>query len=214
MLNNADDDYLTSMAIGLFVSNRISKKFRNMENKGGVLNGEFIKKHLERETELEDKIFELEERIKNISSKTSGGDTDPEAYYSKDSVYYTILQGMIPYMSISLSHEDEVIKVNVDDCPINGHLAKYLESLRREYSDQIEKTTWGLPVFNTSKSPFILKADYGDEKNCKVNALPLNATPQVNTGLSDIDIASVMPEYETKYGLGGEPYKKFNWKFH
>ena len=63
MLNDADDDYLTSMAIGLFVSNRISKKIRNMENKGGVLNGEFIKKHLERETELEDKIFELEERI-------------------------------------------------------------------------------------------------------------------------------------------------------
>ena len=64
MLNNADDDYLTSMTIGLFVSNRISKKFRNMENKGGVLNGEFIKKHLERETKLEDKIFELENQLK------------------------------------------------------------------------------------------------------------------------------------------------------
>lgn len=210
MLNDADDDYLTSMAIGLFVSNRISKKIRNMENKGGVLNGEFIKKHLERETELEDKIFELEERIKNISSKTFGGDTNPEAYYSKDSVYYTILQGMIPYMSISLSHEDEVIKVNVDDCPINGHLAKYLESLRREYSEQIEKTPWGMPVFNTSKSPFILKVDYGNEANCKVTA-----APQVNAGLSDtVDIASVIPEYETKYGLGGKSYKKFNWSLH
>lgn len=210
MLNNADDDYLTSMAIGLFVSNRISKKFRNMENKGGVLNGDFIKKHLERETELEDKIFELEERIKSISSKTSGGDINPEAYYSKDSVYYTILQGMIPYMSISLSHEDEVIRVNVDDCPINGHLAKYLESLRREYSEQIEKTPWSMPVFNTIKSPFILKADYGDATNSKVTA-----APQVNAGLDDtVDIASVMPEYETKYGLGGKSYKKFNWSLH
>lgn len=210
MLNDADDDYLTSMAIGLFVSNRISKKIRNMENKGGVLNGEFIKKHLERETELEDKIFELEERIKNISSKTFGDDTNPEAYYSKDSVYYTILQGMIPYMSISLSHEDEVMRVNVDDCPINGHLAKYLESLRKEYSEQFEKTSWGIPVFNTSKSPFILKVDYGNEANCKVTA-----APQVNAGLSDaVDIASVMPEYETKYGLGGKAYKNFNWKFH
>ena len=210
MLNDADDDYLTSMAIGLFVSNRISKKIRNMENKGGVLNGEFIKKHLERETELEDKIFELEERIKNISSKTFGDDTNPEAYYSKDSVYYTILQGMIPYMSISLSHEDEVMRVNVDDCPINGHLAKYLESLRKEYSEQFEKTSCGMPVFNTSKSPFILKVDYGNEANSKVTA-----APQVNAGLSDtIDIASVMPEYETKYGLGGKAYKNFNWKFH
>lgn len=210
MLNNADDDYLTSMAIGLFVSNRISKKFRNMENKGGVLNGDFIKKHLERETELEDKIFELEERIKSILSKTSGGDINPEAYYSKDSVYYTILQGMIPYMSISLSHEDEIIRVNVDDCPINGHLAKYLESLRREYSEQIEKTPWGMPVFNTIKSPFILKADYGDVANSKVTA-----APQVNAGLDDtVDIASVMPEYETKYGLGGKSYKKFNWSLH
>ena len=210
MLNNADDDYLTSMAIGLFVSNRISKKIRNMENKGGVLNGEFIKKHLERETELEDKIFELEERIKSISSKKSEGDTNPEAYYSKDSVYYTILQGMIPYMSISLSHEDEVMRVNINDCPINGHLAKYLESLRREYSEQIEKTPWGMPVFNTVSSPYILKADYFDEANSKVTA-----ASQVNAGLDDaVDIASVMPEYETKYGLGGKSYKKFNWSLH
>ena len=210
MLNDADDDYLTSMAIGLFVSNRISKKIRNMENKGGVLNGEFIKKHLERETELEDKIFELEERIKNISSKTSEGDTNPDAYYSKDSVYYTILQGMIPYMSISLSHEDEVMRVNVDNCPIDGHLAKYLESLRKAYSELTVETPWGMPVFNTSKNPYILKVDYGNEANCKVTA-----APQVNTGLSDaVDIASVMPEYETKYGLGGKAYKNFNWKFH
>lgn len=208
MLNNADDDYLTSMTIGLFLSNRISKKFINMENQGGILNGEFIKKHLERETELEDKIFELEERIKNISSKTSGGDTNSDAYYSKDSVYYTILQGMIPYMSISFSHEDELIRVNVDNCPINGHLAKYLESLRKAYSELIVETPWGMPVFNTSKSPYILKADYGDEANCKVAA-----APQVNAGLSDaVDIASIMPEYETKYGLGGKAYKKFNWK--
>lgn len=210
MLNNADDDYLTSMAIGLFVNNCISKKIRNMENKGGVLNGEFIKKHLERETELEDKIFELEERIKSISSRTFGDDTNPEAYYSKDSVYYTILQGMIPYMSISLSHEDEVMRVNVNDCPINGQLAKYLDSLRREYSEQIEKTPWGMPVFNIASSPYILKADYFDEANSKVTA-----APQVNAGLADaVDIASVMPEYETKYGLGGKSYKKFNWSLH
>lgn len=64
MLNNVDDDYLTSVAISILLSNRISKKFRNMENKGGVLNGEFIKKHLERETELEDKVFELENQLK------------------------------------------------------------------------------------------------------------------------------------------------------
>ena len=208
MLNNADDDYLTSMTIGLFVNNRISKKFINMENKGGVLNGEFIKKHLERETELEDKIFELEERIKNILSKISEGNINPQSYYSKDSIYYTILQGMIPYMSISFSHEDGII-VTVDGCYIDGHLAKYLESLRKEYSEQFEKTSWGMPVFNTSKSPFILKVDYGNEANNKVAA-----SPQVNAGLSDIDIASIMPEYETKYGLGGETYKKFNWKFH
>jgi len=208
MLNNADDDYITSMAIGLFINNRISKKFRNMENKGGVLNSEFIKKHLERESELEDKIFELEERIKSIT-KTPEGGINPETYYSKDSVYYTILQGMIPYMSISFSHEEE-FKVTVDDCPINGRLAKYLESLRREYSEQIENASWGLPVFNTSKSPFILKADYGDKANSKVTA-----APQVNAGLPDtVDIASVMPDFEAKYGLGGKSYKNFNWKLH
>ena len=177
MLNNADDDYLTSMTIGLFVNNRISKKFRNMENKGGLLNGEFIKKHLERETELEDKIFELEERIKNITSKS---DINPESYYSKDSIYYTILQGMIPYMSISFSHEYGII-VTVDDCYINAHLAKYLESLKKEYSEQIEKIPGSLPILDISKSSFTLNVDYGDEKNYKVAA-----APQVSTGLSDI----------------------------
>ena len=207
MLNNADDDYLTSMAIGLFVSDRISKKFINMENKGGVLNGEFIKKHLERETQLEDRIFELEERIKNIT-KTSDGETNPEAYYSKESVYYTILQGMIPYMSISLSHEDG-IRVTVDDCPINERLAKYLESLRREYSEQIEKTPWSIPVFNNVSKPHILKVNYFDDVSSKGAA-----ASQVNTGLADaVDIASVMPDIETKYGLGGKSYKNFNWKF-
>ncbi len=208
MLSNADDDYLTSMAIGLFLSNRKSKNFRNMENKGGVLNGDFIKKHLERETQLEDKIFELEERIKSIT-KTPEGDTNPETYYSKDSIYYTILQGMIPYMSISLSHEDEVIRVTVDDCPINDRLAKYLESLRREYSEQIEKTPWSIPVFNNVSKPHILKVNYFDDVNSKVTA-----APQVNAGLPDtVDIASVMPDIETKYGLGGKSYKNFNWKF-
>lgn len=205
MLNNVDDDYLTSMAIGLFVSNRISKKFRNMENKGGVLNGEFIKKHLERETELEDKIFELEERIKSISSKTSRGDTNPETYYSKDSIYYTILQGMIPYMSISFS-DKEGMRVTVDDCLINDRLAKYLESLIKEYSEQIEKTSWGSPVFHANKSPFTLTAD-ANAADCKVTA----AAPVIS-GLADaVDIASVIPEYETKYGLDGKSYKKFNW---
>ena len=59
MLNNIDDDYITSIAIGLFIGlfedNCINKKFRNMENEGGILNGEFIKNHLKRETELEEK---------------------------------------------------------------------------------------------------------------------------------------------------------------
>ena len=71
MLNNIDDDYITSMAIGIFVSNRINKKFRNMENEGGILNGEFIKNHLKKETELEDKIFELENKIRALQDITN-----------------------------------------------------------------------------------------------------------------------------------------------
>ena len=64
-----------------------------------------------------------------------------------------------------------------------------------------------MPVFNTASSPYILKADYFDEANSKVTA-----APQTNAGLSDIDIASVMPEYETKYGLYDNTYsyKKIN----
>ena len=164
MLNNNDDDYLTSIAMAMFLNDRINRKIRSMESKGGVLNGEFIKKHLERETELEEKIFELEERIKNISSKKSEGDINPETYYSKDSIYYTILQGMIPRMSISYDNS-EGFMLSVDNCYIDGHLAKYLESLKREYSEQIEKTLWGMPILNNSKSPYVLNIDYGNESD-------------------------------------------------
>ena len=77
MLNNIEDDYVTSIAMSLYFDNRINKKFRNMENKGGVLNGEFIKNHLKKETELEDKIFELEKKIKSLQNITSNtGDID------------------------------------------------------------------------------------------------------------------------------------------
>lgn len=157
MLNNSDDDYITNMAMSLLLNNYISRKinsmrnFDNTENKGGILNGEFIKKHLERETELEDKIFELEERIKRqdkifelnertnslIKNSINNIDTNSDLYYSKNSIYYSILQGMAPYMSISMNPDND-ISVSINDCPINDMMAKCLKALIFEYSDQIK----------------------------------------------------------------------------
>lgn len=74
MLNNIDDDYVTSIAMSLFINNRINKKSVNMENEGGILNGEFIKNHLKKETELEDKIFELENKIRALQDITNNND--------------------------------------------------------------------------------------------------------------------------------------------
>jgi hypothetical protein len=44
------------------------KNWWNMKDtiEGGILNKDFIKKHLQRETELEDKVFELENKIKEL----------------------------------------------------------------------------------------------------------------------------------------------------
>ena len=55
-------------------------EFNNKDNmkdniECGVLNGEFIKKHLKRETELEDKIYELENKIKALRDITNSSDT-------------------------------------------------------------------------------------------------------------------------------------------
>lgn len=71
MLNNIDDDYVTSIAMSIYFNNRINKKSVNMENEGGILNGEFIKNHLKKETELEDKIFELENKIRALQGITN-----------------------------------------------------------------------------------------------------------------------------------------------
>ena len=160
MLNNDNDDYLTSMAMDMFLSDRINRKIRSMESKGGVLNGEFIKKHLERETELEEKIYALEEQIKSMKNVTHN---DPKGYYSKDSVYYSILMGMVPHMSISFDNS-EGFMLSVDNCYIDNHLAKYIDELRKEYEHE-SMVPWGMPILNNSKSPYVLNIDYGNESD-------------------------------------------------
>lgn len=61
---------LTELALGLWFENyneykEYYKKKRIMET--GVLNSDFIKKHLQRETELENKIEELEKKLNKES---------------------------------------------------------------------------------------------------------------------------------------------------
>ena len=162
MLNNADDDYLTSMAIGLFVSNRISKKIRNMENKGGVLNGEFIKKHLEKETELENKIFELENKIK-ILQETSKGTINT------DDIGARLLTKIAMRMRINLQNSlDSASWMNTPTLSVDDILVDYqeIEYLRSLVEPQLEseistKIANIVPSSNTYADNFKYLADTG-----------------------------------------------------
>lgn len=157
MLNNADDDYLTSMAIGLFVSNRISKKFRNMENKGGVLNGEFIKKHLERETELEDKIFELENKIRVLQDITNNTGDIGHQLLIKIAMNMQIELPQYEYDGIGIRHMNYGVgQLRVDGVDINEQELQYLKTLIKPTINNILKIASKVSSDNCVVSPVIV----------------------------------------------------------
>lgn len=93
---------LTEQAIGLWI------KYRNMNEINtvnlGVLTKEFVKKHLKRETELENKVAELEQKLK--ASKTINNIINNDA---ENDLCKSLLTRIAMQMSISLEeypHDD------------------------------------------------------------------------------------------------------------
>lgn len=175
MLNNIDDDYITSMAMGLFVSNRINKKFRNMENEGGILNGEFIKNHLKRETELEDKIFELENKIRALKDITNNTGNISDIGYRLLIKIAMCMQIELPQYEYGYENTDIGIgirsmnygvgKLRVDGVDIDEQELQYLKTLIEPIEPNLNNIFDSIKVSpkvssdNYFVSPFIVDTD-------------------------------------------------------
>lgn len=112
------------------------KNLWNMKDniEGGILNKNFIKKHLQRETELEDKVFELENKIKSLQELVKGN-------INTDDIGARLLTKIAMKMRIQMSemswdmgpgcYPDHAgtATLSVDDVLIDGKEYHYLREL-------------------------------------------------------------------------------------
>ena len=163
---------------------------------GGILNKDFIKKHLQRETELEDKVFELENKIKELKEfKTKalkgsiGVDDIGARLLTKIAMR---MQIQMPEMSWNIGSNSignhsiytGTATLSVDDVWVDGQEIEYLREL----------------VAPT------LTSVIDNEISSKLSADISTAQPINNYAA---DIADAGP---SMYGLGGSNYKTFNAK--
>lgn len=113
------------------------------ENKFGLLNKEFVKKHLQRETELENRIEELENKLKNINKNT---DIVNNFYYSDDmcksllakiALRMTVLNVCDPSIyigsnDITSSYYNNFKTISIDNVDISTDEYNFLYSLAKE----------------------------------------------------------------------------------
>ena len=174
------------------------KNWWNMKDniEGGILNKDFIKKHLQRETELEDKVFELENKIKELKEfKTKalkgsiGVDDIGARLLTKIAMR---MQIQMPEMSWNIGSNSignhstyaGTATLSVDDVWVDGQEIEYLREL-------VAPTLTSV-IDNEISSK--LSADIS-------TAQPINnyAAPRADAGPS-------------MYGLGGSNYKTCNAK--
>lgn len=174
------------------------KNWWNMKDniEGGILNKDFIKKHLQRETELEDKVFELENKIKELKEfKTKalkgsiGVDDIGARLLTKIAMR---MQIQMPEMSWNIGSNSignrsiytGTATLSVDDVWVDGQEIEYLREL----------------VAPT------LTSVIDNEISSKVSA-DISTTQPINNYATDrVDAGPSM------YGLGGSNYKTFNAK--
>ena len=174
------------------------KNWWNMKDniEGGILNKDFIKKHLQRETELEDKVFELENKIKELKEfktkalkESIGVDDIGARLLTKIAMR---MQIQMPEMSWdsgpgSYAVHSGTATLSVDDVLVDGQEIEYLREL-------------ATPVLTNILNNAITSSP-------KVSA-DISRTQPINNYAADR--ADAGPSI---YGLGGTNYKTFNAKF-
>ena len=171
------------------------KNWWNMKDniEGGILNKDFIKKHLQRETELEDKVFELENKIKELKEfktkalkESIGVDDIGARLLTKIAMR---MQIEMPEMSWdagpgSYAVHSGTAMLRVDDVWVDGQEIEYLREL-------VAPTLTSV-IDNAISS--------------KVSA-DISTTQPINNYAADRADAG-----PSMYGLGGSNYKTFNAK--
>ena len=140
---------------------------------GGILNKDFIKKHLQRETELEDKVFELENKIKELKEfKTKA----LKESIGVDDIGARLLTKIAMRMQINLEHnlDSASWRINTPTLSVDDILVDYeeIEYLRSLVEPQLEskistKIANIVPSSNTYADNFKYLAD--DRASCYVN---------------------------------------------
>ena len=166
------------------------KNWWNMKDniEGGILNKDFIKKHLQRETELEDKVFELENKTKALKGSI-GVDDIGARLLTKIAMR---MQIQMPEMSWNIGSNSignrsiytGTATLSVDDVWVDGQEIEYLREL-------VDPT---------------LTSVIDNEISSKLSA-DISTTQPINNYAADRADAG-----PSMYGLGGSNYKTFNAK--
>ena len=171
------------------------KNWWNMKDniEGGILNKDFIKKHLQRETELEDKVFELENKIKELKEfktkalkESIGVDDIGARLLAKIAMR---MQIQIPEMSWDMGPGSYAVHagtatLSVDDVLVDSQEIAYLRELA---------------------TPMLTNV-INDALSSKVSSDITTTQPMNNYAADRTDLGTSV------YGLGGSNYKTFNAK--
>ena len=176
------------------------KNWWNMKDniEGGILNKDFIKKHLQRETELEDKVFELENKIKELKEfktkalkESIGVDDIGARLLTKIAMRMQIQMPEMSYDSVAWGSfyintgiNAGTAMLRVDDVWIDGQEIAYLRELAAPTLTSV--------IDNAISS--------------KVSADVSRTQPMNNYAADRADAGPSL------YGLGGTNYKTFNAK--
>ena len=167
------------------------KNWWNMKDnvEGGILNKDFIKKHLQRETELEDKVFELENKIKALREASKGTIDTNDIGARLLAKIAMRMQIQIPEMSWDMGPGSYAVHagtatLSVDDVLVDSQEIAYLREL-------------ATPMLTTV---------INDAISSKVSSDISTTQPMNNYAADRADAGPSM------YGLGGSNYKTFNAK--
>lgn len=167
------------------------KNWWNMKDniEGGILNKDFIKKHLQRETELEDKVFELENKIKALREASKGTIDTNDIGARLLAKIAMRMQIQIPEMSWDMGPGSYAVHagtatLSVDDVLVDSQEIAYLRELA---------------------TPMLTNV-INDAISSKVSSDISTTQPMNNYAADRADAGPSM------YGLGGSNYKTFNAK--
>ena len=168
------------------------KNWWNMKDniEGGILNKDFIKKHLQRETELEDKVFELENKIKALREASKGTIDTNDIGARLLAKIAMRMQIQIPEMSWDMGPGSYAVHagtatLSVDDVLVDSQEIAYLRELA---------------------TPMLTNV-INDAISSKVSSDISTTQPMNNYAADRADAGPSM------YGIGGSNYKTFNAKF-